>query len=90
MKAKAVLHCQSFTGRRTGKGYKPVIQWKILKKYSKFKTYSRTCDICLTEKLLIVKYKEPLIIKRTELMYKCPHASKYRLNMVVDLGKTDQ
>ena len=63
-----------------------MIRWKILKKCSKYKTGSRKCDVCLTEKLLILKCSETLLDKRTELMYKCPHARKYRLQMAEDPG----
>ena len=72
--------------KQKDKGHKPIIKWKILKKCSIYKTGSRKCDVCLTEKLLILKSKEPLLNVRTELMYKCPHARKHRLQMVVDPG----
>ena len=68
------------------KGHKPVIRWSIIQKCSKYKTGSRKCDVCLTEKLLILKSKDQLLNKRTELMYKCPHARKYRLQMAEDPG----
>ena len=76
----------AFYWQEKEKGHKPVIKWRIMKKCSKYRTGSRKCDVCLTEKLLILKCKEPLLNKRTELMYKCPHARKYRLQMAEDPG----
>ena len=68
------------------KGHKPVIKWTILKKCQKYRAGSRKCDVCLTEKLLILKSKYSLLNKRTELMYKCPHARKHRLQMAEKPG----
>ena len=55
-------------------------QWEILRKCGKYKAGTRKCDICLTEKLMILKEKGLTSLnKRSELMYKCPHMRKYRL-----------
>ena len=38
------------------------------------------CDVCLSEKLLILRSKDPhLLNKRSELMSRCPHKRKFRL-----------
>ena len=67
--------------KKANEGNAPTVSWEILRKCSKYKKGSRNCDVCLTEKLEILKTKEKLLNKRTELMYKCPHRRKHRLMM---------
>ena len=58
------------------------IEWEILKHCSKYKGGKRKCDLCLTEKLLILKNKDNPLNKRTELMGKCRHLRKFKLQAV--------
>ena len=60
-------------------GQTPKIKWTILKKCPKYRCGTRKCDICLTEKLAILRAEEPLLNRRTELMSRCPHMRKWRL-----------
>ena len=64
------------------KGKHAEIEWSILKKCKKYGSGSRRCDVCLSEKLEIlkaVKKGEKMLNKRSELMYKCPHRRKFLL-----------
>ena len=62
-------------------GEQPTIKWSIVKKCKKYKCGTRKCDICLTEKLCILKSKEPLLNRKSELMGRCPHMRKWRLHL---------
>ena len=58
------------------------IEWEILKKCNKYKSGSKRCDVCLSEKLEILKGKragERMLNKRSELMNKCRHRRKFIL-----------
>ena len=68
--------------KKIEEGYQPKIKWEIVRKCHKYKRGARKCDVCLTEKLEILKTKEKLLNKRTELMYKCPHKRKHLLLMI--------
>ena len=59
----------------------PKIQWSILKKATPYKKGGRSCDLCLTEKLLISKnFQNPQYLnQRTELALKCRHKRSYLL-----------
>ena len=63
------------------RGETPVVRWEIVRMCREYKTGTRKCDVCLTEKLMILKEKGPNSLnKRSELMYSCPHRRKYRLS----------
>lgn len=57
------------------------IGWFILKKTSGYNNKTHTCNLCLTEKLLISEHKDKdkLLNKRSELVSKCRHENKYLL-----------
>ena len=64
------------------KGVSAEIEWEILKKCKKYESGEKKCDVCLSEKLEILKgkrRKERMLNKRNELMYKCPHKRKFIL-----------
>ena len=56
------------------------LRWSIASRSSPRKTGSKICDLCLTEKVIIVR-AEPkgLLNKRTELISKCRHRNKFML-----------
>ena len=56
------------------------LKWEIGAFTSPYKCGTRRCDLCLTEKLSIIR-AHPLIIlnKRTELISKCRHRNKFTL-----------
>ena len=64
---------------------KPKITWKILKKCSTYGIGQKSCDLCLSEKLYIIKnFQKPnLINKRTDIGNKCIHKMKYTFNEAV-------
>ena len=54
------------------------IKWSLLKKVPVYKAGSRRCNLCLEEKLTIMKNKDnALLNKRTELFTKCRHVTRY-------------
>ena len=62
------------------KGEIPTVTWEVLKKCCKYKRGSRRCDLCLTEKLMILRDRDNnLLNKRSELMGRCPHQRKWKL-----------
>ena len=54
------------------------ISWRILQQARAYKGGGRTCDLCVSEKLHILKNPDSLN-KRSELVSKCRHARKYLL-----------
>ena len=60
-----------------------VIRWNVASRASPYKCGTRRCDLCLSEKVCIVR-SEPrgLLNKRTELISKCRHRNKFLLNGV--------
>ena len=56
------------------------ISWEIAKKTFPYDGGQSKCDLCLTEKLLIItKNDEFLLNKRNELISKCRHKNKFLL-----------
>ena len=63
------------------------IKWRIIKTAYQYKGGGRTCDLCLTEKLLILMHdssKGILLNKRRELISKCRHVNKFRLQKCIN------
>ena len=62
------------------------IEWKILRKTSGYNKISKSCNLCLREKLEICKFKDKgtLLNKRNELVSKCRHENKYLLANFVE------
>ena len=62
------------------KGISPIVNWEVIRQCKKYKCGSRKCDLCLTEKVMILKDKgSNLLNRRSELMSRCPHQRKWRL-----------
>ena len=59
----------------------PKITWTIVAKASSYNKGSRYCDLCLTEKLVIMKnFSDPEYLnKRTEMAQRCRHRQKFLL-----------
>ena len=56
------------------------ISWKVIKKAFPHRGVGEHCDLCLTEKLLIIENKsENLLNKRSELISKCRHVNEFLL-----------
>ena len=59
------------------------IKWSLHKQAFPYQCGARTCDLCLSEKLEILKGNpDALINKRSEIMNKCRHRLKYKLRSV--------
>ena len=58
----------------------PNISWKFLKKCDTYQLGGKTCDLCLSEKMFIIKnLHKGIINKRTDIGNKCPHRRKWTL-----------
>ena len=68
---------------RNDKKIEPKISWTILKKASICNGLNNRCNLCLNEKLFILKYsnkyKERLLNDRNELATRCIHRQKFSL-----------
>ena len=63
------------------RGVEPKVHWEVLRKCSKYKCGTRRCDLCLAEKLMILREKgNNLLNRRSELMSRCPHQRKWKLH----------
>ena len=59
------------------------IKWSIKAKAHSFSSGSSKCDLCITEKLVILKADPSnLLNKRDELLAKCPHKGCFYLNSI--------
>ena len=58
------------------------IKWSIHSHAKPYVPGSRHCDLCLSEKLIIINYngKSQLLNKRNEIISKCRHQNKYLLS----------
>ena len=67
--------------KKSGKDYE--LRWEILKRCPPYHCGAKFCDLCLTEKLLILQADEERTInKHSEIMQKCRHRNKYKLKSV--------
>ena len=57
------------------------IKWSVVKQTHGYNRVSKTCDLCLNEKLEILNYKDrdKLLNSRSEVVSKCRHFNKYLL-----------
>ena len=60
------------------------ISFELLKKSVPYKAGNRKCNLCLAEKLLIMKNEDAVINKRDEFVSKCRHAPKFLLGNLKD------
>ena len=62
----------------------PILSWSILKSVPAYNNITKRCQLCLQEKLAIISYKNPdeLLNKKSEIISKCRHASKFLLKHV--------
>lgn len=54
------------------------IKWTIINRTRPYNNITKRCDLCLTEKLMIIKGNN-LLNKRSELISKCRHENKFYL-----------
>ena len=63
------------------KGISYNIDWSILSYANTYNTINKTCNLCLLEKVYILRHDgAQLINKRNELMNRCRHRDKFLLN----------
>ena len=86
--AKTATSLSTYVWRLKDAGEAPTIKWKIMKKCRPYKAGTRKCDVCLSEKLCILKAEANCINANTELMQKCRHSNKFKLKAVKE-GKED-
>ena len=55
------------------------LKWDIMKKVKKIKNGAKSCRLCLTEALEIMKNRENPLNKRNEVMGACRHRNKFTL-----------
>ena len=68
--------------KREGKIFR--VNWDVLRKAPSYSNLSKRCDLCLTEKLMIISAdKSTLLNKRSELISKCRHQNKFYLSNFV-------
>ena len=57
------------------------VSWRILKTVGKYQNGQRTCNLCLTEKLFIIKCRDKhLLNSRSEISSKCRHKRQFLLS----------
>ena len=53
------------------------LKWRILKKSQAYRNGSKRCNLCLTEKLMIISADPSKLLRRSELISKCRHENKF-------------
>ena len=73
--------------RLKNKNETPIVTWKIKKKCTPFNQNSGICNLCLSEKKIILEQCEnPNVLnRRDELVSKCRHENKFKLNSLNDV-----
>ena len=97
-KTRFYNHVQSFKNRSKSKatklskfiwnckdaGFDPSITWKTVFHANPYQHGGRHCNLCLAEKFIILTADPNTTLKkRTELINKCRHKSKFKLNNVL-------
>ena len=59
----------------------PKLEWSVVKQAKSYTNASKSCSLCLQEKLEILNYenKKELLNKRSEIVSKCRHMNKFLL-----------
>ena len=59
------------------------IKWSIIARARPYNNTTKRCDLCLTEKLMIIKFSSNnLLNKRSKLISKCRHENKFYLKNI--------
>ena len=59
------------------------IKWSIIKRVAAYKPGSKRCNLCLEEKLLLMKAKKKHFLnKRSEFFSKCRRVTRHQLNLM--------
>ena len=82
-KRNATVLSKAFWNAFESTSHEPSIKWSIADRATAYQPGSRTCNLCLTEKLaILLADKCTALNKRSELMGKCRHKNKYKLKNV--------
>ena len=66
-------------------GLNPTITWSVEDKAPSYKSGSKRCHLCLSEKLAIIRGPKPAMINsRSEITSKCRHRNKFKLSHLVN------
>ena len=78
---KKETELSKYIWRRKYKKINYTIRWKIFRNSTGYNKISKSCNLCLSEKLEICKFrdKNALLNKRNELISKCRHENKHLL-----------
>ena len=64
-------------------GHEPAIEWSIADRATAYQPGSRSCNLCLPEKLaILLADKRTALNNRSELTGKCRHKNKYKVKNV--------
>ena len=68
----------------------PKVSWSIFGKFPPYNPISKKCNLCLNEKLEIATYNgDNLLNKRSEVVSKCRHINKYKLDCITSRTRND-
>ena len=77
-KESTTLSSYVWKQKKAGRNYE--IEWSIKAKAYTYSSGSKQCDLCLSEKLVILLAdQDTMLNKRDEILNKCPHRRKYCL-----------
>ena len=64
-------------------GLEGEVRWEIARRAARYKCGARRCDLCLTEKVVILTADPATMLnKRSELVSTCRHRAKFRCDKV--------
>ena len=68
-----------------------IYKWRFIKKFSTSGGFNSRCNLCLEEKISIIRYKfaNQLLNKRNHLIFKCRHKDRFKLMIKVNNRKID-
>ena len=70
-------------GREKKKNVAPALTWEVLRTAKAYSNITKSCSLCLYEKLAIISYPYPdeLLNRRSELVTKCRNENEFLLKI---------
>jgi len=65
---------------QTGQNPVPEVKWQIIKKCHRYQPGNKTCDLCISEKICILRADKNNINKRNEIGSLCRHRNTFKLD----------
>lgn len=62
------------------KGHSYNVKWRMLKQFPSYNPTAKKCMLCIGEKMEILERNEKLLNKRSELISRCRHRTKFLLS----------